>query len=143
MATKQEVKIYLAHWFQLGKTVVLNRDNVIFSPKKVITGNSYSQEFEECWQQIISSKTGDCCLEGTHQTIQELLTPAWEIVNCSRCDMPLAMHSIGMPAAICPCHYLTNWPNTEVPSPRCPIDSQIYLQQIRDRLIEKSETSSC
>ena len=143
MATKQEVKIYLAHWFQLGKTVVLNRDNVIFSPKKVITGNSYSREFEQSWQRIISSKTSDYYLEGTHQTIQELLTPAWEIVNCSRCDMPLAMHSVGMPAAICPCHYLTNWPNTEVPSPRCPIDSQIYLQQIRDRLIEKSETSSC
>ncbi|CDN11530.1 MAG: hypothetical protein HRU34_02830 [Richelia sp.] len=143
MAIKQEVKIYLAHWFQLGKTVVSNRDNVILLPKKVITGNSYSREFEQSWQRIISSKTSDYYLEGTHQTIQELLTPAWEIVNCSRCDMPVAMHSIGMPAAICPCYYLTNWPNTEVPSPRCPIDSQIYLQQIRDRLIENSETPSC
>ena len=48
MATKQEVRKYLAHWFQLGKTVVVNQGNVILSPEKVITGDRYSQYFEQC-----------------------------------------------------------------------------------------------
>lgn len=138
MASKQEVKKYLAHWLQLGMVVVASRGDVVLSTKVVITGGNYSKEFEQCWQQVISSpRARDYYLEGTDQTINELLTPAWEIVECSRCNMPVAMHSKGMPTEICPCHYLVNWPNTDVPSPRCPVDSQVHLQYIYNRLMTK------
>jgi hypothetical protein len=141
MATTQEVKEYLAHWFQLGKSVVMAKNNIVLLPRTVIAGDRYSEDFEKCWQQITSSETSDYYLEGTHQTIAELLTPSWEITGCSRCNMPVAMRSLGMPAAICPCHYLLNWPNTELPAPRCPIDTQDYLKQIHNRLTEKAETA--
>ena len=136
MANKQEVKKYLAQWFQLGKSVVVDKGDIVLLPRRVITGNRYSDEFEQCWQQITSPATGDCYLEGTHQTIAELLSPAWEMNQCSRCDMPIAMRSLGMPSEVCPCHYLPEWPNTELPSPRCPIDTKSYLRQISDRLIK-------
>ncbi|MDJ0735865.1 MAG: hypothetical protein QNJ47_17680 [Nostocaceae cyanobacterium] len=138
MATKQEVKKYLAYWFQLGKKVVVGNGSTLL-PERIIVGDRYSDEFEECWEKIISPEMGDCYLEGTHQTIAELLTPAWEMEICARCEMPIAMHSIGMPAVICPCYYLPEWPNTELPSPRCPVDTQEYLQQIRDRLFENGQ----
>ncbi|MDJ0800078.1 MAG: hypothetical protein QNJ51_25275 [Calothrix sp. MO_167.B12] len=142
MANQQEVKKYLSYWFQLGKSVVIDKGNIVLLPKTIIAGDRYSDEFEQCWQQIISTETGDCYLEGTHQTIAELLTPAWDMSECSRCNMPIAMRSLGMPAVICPCHYLPGWPNTELPAPRCPIDTQDYLTQIRDRLIENSEIAN-
>ncbi len=138
MATKQEVKKYLADWFQLGKKVVIGNGSIL-QPQRIIVGNHYSDEFEQCWQQILSSKAGDCYLEGTHQTIADLLTPAWEIELCARCNMPVAMYSMGMPAAICPCHNLQGWPNTELPAPRCPVDTQEYLHSIRDRLLENGQ----
>ena len=138
MASKQEVKKYLAHWFQLGMVVAASRGDSTLSPKMVIAGGKYSKEFEKCWQQVISSPiTKDYYLEGTDQTINELLTPAWEIVECSRCNMPIEMHSKGMPTEICPCHYLKTWPNTDVPAPRCPVDSQVHLQYICNRLVTK------
>jgi len=136
MANKQEVKEYLAHWFQLGKSVVIDRSNIVLLPQTVIAGNRYSDEFEQCWQQIISPATGDCYLEGTHQTIAELLSPGWEMNPCFRCDMPVGVRSLGMPPEVCPCHHLPGWPNTELPMPRGPIDTQKSLKQISERLIK-------
>ncbi len=136
MANQEQVKEYLAHWFQLGKSVVIDKGNIILLPQTVIAGNHYSEEFERCWQKIISPGTGDCHLEGTHQTIAELLSPAWEMNQCSRCNMPIAMRSLGMPTEICPCHYLPEWPNTEVPPPRCPVNTEACLKEIKNRLIK-------
>jgi hypothetical protein len=137
MATKQEVKRYLAHWFQLGKKVIVSHANKSFLPKSVIRGESFSPEFEECWQKILSTEIGDCYLEGTQETIADLLSPIWEIQSCGRCAMPVPMRSLGMPALVCPCDNLATWPNTELPLPRCPISNQDQLQKICDRLLEK------
>ncbi len=104
------------------------------APRTVIQGNRYSAEFEACWQQIVAPDAGDCYLEGTSKTIRELLTPAWELNPCSRCSMPIPVHSIGLPPTECPCFDLPNWPDTETPQPRSPIDTQAHLGQIRDRL---------
>ncbi|MBW4557564.1 MAG: hypothetical protein KME59_16815 [Trichormus sp. ATA11-4-KO1] len=135
MATKQEVRRYLAYWFQLGKKVVTSNGQASFLPQPVLKGDRYSEEFEECWQKIISQTTGDCYLEGTYETISELLTPAWEMSPCGRCEMPVPVRSLGMPALLCPCNNLPDWPNTELPAPRYPISTQEQLIAIRDRLI--------
>ncbi|MEA5626975.1 hypothetical protein [Nostoc sp. UHCC 0251] len=146
MATKQQVKGYLAYWFQLGKKVITGNGKasllpqdargLAIAPLTVLDGDRYSEEFEQCWQKILSSELGDCHLEGTHETIAELLTPAWEMVPCSRCSMPVAARNVGMPALLCPCNNLPNWPNTELPAPREPINTQDQLKTIRDRLVD-------
>ncbi|MBD2529173.1 hypothetical protein H6G97_06145 [Nostoc flagelliforme FACHB-838] len=145
MATKQEVRAYLAYWFQLGKKVITNNGKasilpqdahgLAIAPLSVLNGDRYSEEFEECWQKIISPESGDCYLEGTSETIAELLTPAWDMLPCSRCSMPVAARNIGMPALLCPCNDLPNWPNSELPAPREPIKTQDQLKAIRDRLL--------
>lgn len=138
MATKQEIKNYLAYWFQLGKKVVTVNGEASFLPRPVLKGDRYSDEFEECWQKILSSSS-DCYLEGTHETINELLTPAWEVIPCGRCEMPVPMRNLGMPPLLCPCNDLENWPNTELPAPRSPINNQDQLTLIRHRLESKTK----
>jgi hypothetical protein len=136
MANQENVKKYLAYWFQLGKRVVIGNGATHLLPQPVYRGNIYSQEFEDCWQRIISLESGDCYLEGTNETIAELLTPAWEMMPCSRCNMPIPMRNIGMPAEVCPCSNLPGWPNTDLPAPRSAINDQERLIGIRDRLLQ-------
>lgn len=137
MASPEQVKEYLAYWFQLGKGVVLPNRQAKLLPHPVLTGSGYSSEFEGCWQQILSE--GDCYLEGTEQTVQQLLTPLWEIANCSRCAMPAPASCGGIPLALCPCHDLPSWPNRELPLPRAPVDSSVHLNRIRERLQGKGD----
>ncbi|MGH1393479.1 MAG: hypothetical protein ACRAVC_05510 [Trichormus sp.] len=141
MATKEEVKKYLSHWFQLGKKVVVGNEGTSLLPQPIFQGDRYSKEFEECWQKILLS-AGDSYLEGTHETIAELLTPVWEMLPCSRCSMPIAMRNVGMPAVLCPCNNLRDWPNSELPIPRCPINTELHLKIICDRLLETADQVS-
>lgn len=134
MASEQQVKRYLAYWFQLGKKVVIRNGDAAVLPQSVFTQDRYSDEFERIWQLILSPESGDCYLEGTHETIAQLLTPRWIIEACVRCDMPVPMINIGLPPEVCPCNDLPTWPNTEIPLPRGPVDTQNRLSEIRDRL---------
>ncbi|MBD1879298.1 MULTISPECIES: hypothetical protein [unclassified Coleofasciculus] len=134
MASQHQVKQYLAYWFQLGKKVLIRNGQEALLPQPVIRGDRYSQEFENCWQQILSPDSGDCYLEGTAEPIAQLLTPAWDVSPCSRCTMPVPVRTVGMPPLACPCNDLSGWPNTEVPLPRSPVSSQNRLVEIRDRL---------
>lgn len=134
MASEQEVKRYLAYWFQLGKKVLIRNGNSAVLPQPVIAGDRYSDDFELIWQEILSTESGDCYLEGTHQTIAELLTPQWDVEPCVRCDMPVPIINVGMPPETCPCYDLPTWPNTELPAPRNAVCSQGRLGEIRDRL---------
>ncbi|MEZ2234305.1 hypothetical protein [Microcoleus sp.] len=138
MASEYEVRKYIAYWFQLGKKVLIGNGSEALLPKPVIAGDRYSQEFEECWQKIVSPDSGDCYLEGTKETIGELLTPAWEMSPCARCAMPVPLRDSGMPAECCPCNDLAHWPNTEIPQPRSPVSTQLQLSGIRDRLVNIS-----
>jgi hypothetical protein len=135
MATEAKVKQYLAFWFQLGKKVFLRNGQEGLLPEPVIEGDRYSSEFEGCWQRILSPESGDCYLEGTEQTIQQLLTSAWEITDCARCNMPVPTLAVGVQSLLCPCSDLPNWPNLELPPPRSPIDARQQLQAIRERLL--------
>ncbi|MBD1904386.1 hypothetical protein NDI37_20525 [Funiculus sociatus GB2-A5] len=134
MASKHQVRQYIAYWFQLGKKVLIHNGKEALLPQPVIQGDRYSEEFESCWQKIISPESGDCYLEGTQETIAQLLTPGWDVSPCGRCEMPVPIKTVGMPPELCPCNDLPNWPNTEVPQPRSPVSSQSRLIEIRDRL---------
>ncbi|HEY9611064.1 hypothetical protein [Allocoleopsis sp.] len=134
MASEQQVKRYLAYWFQLGKKVLIHNGDSAVLPQSVIAGDRYSEEFEKIWQLILSPESGDCYLEATNERIAELLTPKWLIEPCVRCDMPVPMINIGLPPELCPCNDLPTWPNTEIPAPREPISNQTQLREIRDRL---------
>jgi len=142
MSSEQEVRQYLAYWFQLGKKVLIRNGHESLLPQQVIQGDRYSQAFEECWQQILSPASGDCYLEGTEETVAQLLTPGWSVSSCARCQMPVSIRNIGMPPLSCPCDDLSNWPNTEVPAPRSPVNTQAQLTDIRNRLLSIAKSKS-
>jgi len=134
----EQVKQYLAYWFQLGKKVVSHNGQHEILPQPVFLGDRYSPEFESCWQHILTAKKTDFYLEGTEQSIQELLSPCWELIPCARCEMPVPIKKLGNQSLSCPCSDLSDWPNTELPQPRSPVDSQAYLDRLRDRLRQQA-----
>lgn len=135
MASEFQVRQYLAYWFQLGKKVLSRNGAEAFLPQPVIAGDHYSQAFEDLWQYLKSPAGSNAYLEGTPNTIRELLTPAWDISACSRCAMPVPLPNTGMSPIDCPCNDLPGWPNLEMPQPRSPVSSQSRLVEIRDRLL--------
>lgn len=138
MASKHQVRQYLAYWFQLGKKVIIRNGDEALLPQPVIRGDRYSPEFEACWEKILSPESGECYLENTEETIAELLTPAWEIDPCARCTMPIPFRRQGMPAACCPCFDMPSWPDQETPQPRGPVSNQAHLLNICNRLHHKA-----
>ncbi len=141
MASEQQVRQYLAYWFQIGKGIVIHNKQETLLPRPVIQGNRYSDEFETCWQRVSSPDAGDCYLEGTNQTIVELLSPSWEINPCARCSMPVPFKTLGIASLECTCNDVPNWPDTEMPAPRSPVNNQAQLQKIRDRLNTPTKNS--
>ncbi|NJM58081.1 MAG: hypothetical protein HC857_12510 [Synechococcales cyanobacterium RU_4_20] len=118
MATPAELRHYLACWFQLGKSVQVQQRGLSLCPSPVINHGQYSQAFEDCWQQLQLQGLGQCFLEGTGQSLAELLGGSWDVSDCARCAMPIVQKVGGLPEISCPCHDLPNWPNTELPAPR-------------------------
>ena len=142
MADLNEVKQYLACWFQLKKKVLLRNGQEELLPQKIIEGNVYSPEFESCWQRILDPQSGDCYLEGTTQTIHQLLSPIWNLSPCVRCKMPVPNMDLGCQHSLCPCQDLADWPNLELPIPRPPLDSLAHLQGIQQRLKDGKQLST-
>jgi len=142
MASDQQVKQYVAYWFQLGKRVFLRNGKEAVLPEPIIQGDRYSEAFERCWQRILSPESGECYLEGTSQTIDELLSSEWNISPCARCGMPVPTLDLGVMTAACPCADLDNWPNEELPKPRSPVNTNLQLGTIRDRLQHLSPQNS-
>lgn len=139
MASEVQVKQYLAHWFQLGKKVLLRNGQEALLPSSIIEGDRYSREFERCWERICSSNLNNAYVEGTEQSLQQLLSPAWDIDPCARCGMPVPTINLGMSSPGCPCDDLPNWPNSELPQPRSPVNSSTHLSKIRERLARVRE----
>ncbi len=134
MASTQQVKNYLAYWFLLGKKVILPRQQDAVCPSLVFEGETYSPEFERFWQKVSSPAHQEAYLEGTSQTIAQLLSSQWEIVDCAKCQMPIPMVTMGIQSSDCPCCDLDTWPNSELPKPRFPVNSQNQINRIRERL---------
>lgn len=139
MAESEKVKKYIAYWFQLGKKIVIPSQNTAVLPSCILNIHGYSSEFEECWQLVSNENTGDCYLEGTSQTIQQLLSSKWEISECARCSMPVPMIDIGVQSSTCVCDDMENWPNNQLPSPRQPIDNQKNLRRISQSIQQKRD----
>jgi hypothetical protein len=138
MASQEQVKKYLAHWFQLGKSVIFPKRQEAILPQVIFKGHNYSEEFEQCWQKILFTE-GECYLEGTEQTIQQLLSPTWEIRDCPRCELPVPMAVAGVASPTCTCFDLSGWPNDQLPAPRFPVNSSTHLHRLRQRLQEKED----
>jgi hypothetical protein len=135
MASTQEVRRYLAYWFQLGKHVIISDGQERLLPQPVIEGDRYSQAFEDCWRRITAPDVGDCYLEATEELVADLLQPEWDVSPCVRCSMPVPVRHVGMPPLSCPCSDLLSWPNLDVPLPRSPVNSQVKLRDIQRRLM--------
>lgn len=137
MASETQVRTYLAHWFQLGKKLVWCNGIETILPRPIIVGHRFSDQFEECWQKIINVGGKDCYLEGSVTTIEQLLSPAWNIDKCARCEMPVPIVEQGNQPLDCVCSDLPNWPNNELPQPRLPINNYTQLDKIKARLSSK------
>lgn len=137
MASTTQVRTYLAYWFQLGKKLLWRKGEAELLPQPVIQGDRFSPQFEDCWQKIMSIGGKDCYLEGSKETIEDLLSPRWNIDGCARCAMPVPMIEIGTQLPDCTCSDLENWPNLELPAPRSPVNSYVHLNNIKSRLKAK------
>jgi len=138
MANATEVKDYLGYWFQLGKGVVFPKSQKIVLPDPIFSQQYFSAAFEDCWQSIVTSAE-DCYLEGTEQTLRELLTPEWEIISCARCALPVPTSRTHVPSCLCPCVDLDSWPNLELPQPRLPLNRVLSLRKVHSHLLEKHQ----
>lgn len=140
MASDIAVRQYIAHWFQLGKGVT-TPDGQRWQPRQILFGDRYSPEFEACWQAILQDKTA--YLQGTEQTIHDLRSDRWEMLPCSRCDMPIPLPVTGtsLPSA-CPCHDVPNWPHSQLPRPHSPQEVAAKTNQIRSRLASVAATKT-
>jgi hypothetical protein len=139
MASVEAVKQYLAHWFQLGKKVVLSKNYETLLPNPIFAGSVYSPEFDECWQKIARLQGRDCYLEGTTQTIAHLLTPLWNIAPCALCSMPIPKIELGVQEVGCPCSDLPSWPNYNLPLPRPAINAKEHLKVLQERLSQGNQ----
>lgn len=134
MASQDQTRNFLAHWFQLGKPVVLAENRGECLPDPIFQDGRYSQSFEDCWHKVMVTSGRDCYLKGTTQSIAEMLSPVWDITPCARCDMPIAVLTAGIMTSLCPCDDLPTWPNTDVPMPRTAVDNQQHLTNLKQRL---------
>ncbi|MGP0128653.1 MAG: hypothetical protein ACTMUB_05130 [cyanobacterium endosymbiont of Rhopalodia musculus] len=147
--TTDHGKVYKYGFGSTGKTlscslVSTGQDNVLLPkrqqklcPSQIFRGNTYSSEFESYWQYIFAVDA-DCYLEGAEQTIQQLLSPEWEVVECARCRMPCPVAISESASPVCLCVNLSSWPNTKLPSPRAAVDNKIYLARIQQRLAKSN-----
>ncbi|AFY38556.1 hypothetical protein Lepto7376_2266 [[Leptolyngbya] sp. PCC 7376] len=136
MASTDQVKKYLAYWFQVGKPLISPHNDQRILPHTIVVGDRYSSEFESCFQEILSPRYRDSYLEGTEQTLGELLTSRWELLSCSRCSMPIPTDELGLKMG-CPCADLNAWPNVELPLPHCPSNVRSQLTLIHQRLRQR------
>jgi hypothetical protein len=112
-------------------------DDRLIQPRAVLGYGRYSPAFERIWQQLADPAiAARSYLDGTEQTIAQLLEPAWEINDCARCGLPIPMKTQGLPCLSCPCSDLHSLPDVEALPPREPIDSQVVLQHLCQRLQE-------
>ena len=136
MASSREVQDYLAYWFQLGKSVHIKNGRSIQRPVPVLEGHQFSRAFQDCWRAIMAVEGRDCYLEGTQETIEQLLSPQWEITSCARCSIPTAMSAVMPVAQLCPCGDIDTWPNDELPAPHMPVNNNRHFSRLKTRLNE-------
>jgi hypothetical protein len=139
MAHAQSVRDYIAQWLQLGKKIIVGDTPVAKVPIRGVGG--YTPEFENLWHWLTSEAIApQAYLSATDQTIAQLLSDRWEIVPCARCDtlIPMPASPTGY-CPPCPCTDLPNLPNLDLVLPHPPINSQVQLAQLAERLHSQAE----
>ncbi|MBE9070613.1 hypothetical protein IQ260_28645 [Leptolyngbya cf. ectocarpi LEGE 11479] len=134
MASQQEVQHYLAYWFQLGKPIHIKNGRLTQRPIPVLEGNQFSRAFKDCWKTIMAIGGRDCYLDGTQETVEQLLSPQWEIADCARCSIPVAMQTVMPVAQLCACGDIDHWPNNELPAPHMPVNNNTHFSRLKARL---------
>ncbi len=135
MAARSDVKQYLAYWLQLGKKIFIKGQPQAVGLDRVINHEQYDEVFEQLWLNVSGKQANLAYLEGTDETIQDLLSTEWQIVDCPRCELRLPCLDLG-PRQFnsCPCEGLNNWPNYDTLQPRSPVITKTHLSSICDRL---------
>jgi hypothetical protein len=140
MASRTLVKNYVAQWMQMGKPVSLSTQGEQVRLYKILQGEKYSPSFNQLWDEISTTKAQEAYLNGTNQTISDLLSNKWEIIACARCNLLVPSIDIGPRTPVCcPCDDLPNHPNLELVSPHVPVTLASHLDDLCDRLALKSE----
>ncbi len=136
MATTNHIKTYLAYWFQLGRGLWMPGHAERVCPATILGDGAYSAEFEALWDQLQAPYVAaQSYLEGTEQTIAELLSPTWEINPCARCSLPIPLKTAGLPQVYtCPCADMRHQPDLSLFPPRAPISTPAVLGNICARL---------
>lgn len=137
MATHQEIRHYLTHWFQLGKRIIINGTPHTIAP--TLNTDRPSAEFEILWQEILANPHL-AYLEDSEIDLAQLLTGTWEIVDCARCEMPIPLKIAGIIDNHCICQNMDTWPNSDTLEPHNPINTTQHLQQLRQRLTSSSQS---
>ena len=133
MANVQQVKQYLAYWFQVGKPLIVPQENRQLLPSTITAGENYTSEFNAFFDELLSPRHDDSYLEGSPYTLKELLSSRWSLSPCARCTMPIPVDNIGLNTG-CPCADLEEWPNLDLPLPHCPNNVREQLTVIHQRL---------
>jgi hypothetical protein len=137
MASTNDIKTYLAYWLQLGRGLWMPGHADRVRPATILGDGAYSADFEALWVQIQAPDVvAQSYLEGTDQTIGELLSPSWEINPCARCGLPIPFKTAGLSQADagCPCADMSHQPDLSLIPPRAPISTQAVLGNICARL---------
>jgi hypothetical protein len=137
MATHQEIRHYLTHWFQLGKRIIINSTPRTIAP--TLNTDRPSAEFETLWQEILANPHL-AYLEDSEIDLAQLLTGTWEIIDCARCEMPVPLKIAGIIDNHCICQNMDTWPNSDTLEPHNPINTTQQLQQLRQRLTSSSQS---
>ncbi|MBD2316878.1 hypothetical protein [Phormidium tenue] len=141
MASRTLVKNYVAQWMQMGKTVTLSTQGEQVRVYKILQGEKYSPAFNQLWDDISTIKAQEAYLSGTDQTVSDLLSNKWEIIACARCNLLVPSIDIGPRVPVCcPCSDLPTHPNLDLVSPHRPVTLVSHLDDLCDRLAQKSET---
>ncbi len=134
MATPEAVRHYLACWFQAGKGVHCGQET--WRPQPVTQAGQYSPEFLTLWQEMERRGLDRYYLAGAEVSLGQLCRDDWEIMDCSRCTMPIPIKVTGMNVGSCPCADLACWPNLDLPLPHGLVDSQAHLAHVQARLCQ-------
>lgn len=143
MASRTLVKNYLAQWMQMGKTVSLSPQGKEVHIYKIIQGERYSPLFNKLWDEISTTKAQQAYLSGTDQSIGDLLSNKWEIIACARCNLLVPSVDMGPRVPVCcPCDDIPNHPNLDSVAPHIPITLVSQIDELCDRLAQKSNNQS-
>ena len=140
MASRTLVKNYVAQWMQMGKTVSLSAQGEEVHIYKILQGEKYAPLFNKLWDEISTTKAQEAYLSGTDQTISDLLSNKWEIIACARCNLLVPSIDMGPRVPVCcPCDDLPSHPNLDLVAPHIPVTLVSHLDDLCDRLAQKSE----